>query len=247
MYVTPEQIQASTKANVEAILSLATSQFAAFEKFARARGVLMLRARARGAEGTTLAFLTRNGFREDHRMCYLVLDVANAPSFGQRFPEELEGRGVSFATYAYEAIDGALVASLVGVMEAAAQDWPPYYDEPAVPATADYMKELLRGGDISASCLLAAFAGDELVGFSNFRQTGDKTELQQGVTAVKHSHSGRGIGQALKAGVLHYAAEHGYATIETYNRADNAAMLHINAKFGFHCISEEVRFFKPLA
>ncbi|MSQ50181.1 MAG: phasin family protein [Betaproteobacteria bacterium] len=34
MYVTPEQIQASTKANMEAMLSLATSQFAAFEKFA---------------------------------------------------------------------------------------------------------------------------------------------------------------------------------------------------------------------
>jgi len=34
MYVTPEQIQAAGKANVEAILSLAASQFAAFEKFA---------------------------------------------------------------------------------------------------------------------------------------------------------------------------------------------------------------------
>ena len=34
MYVTPEQIQATTKANMDAILSLATSQFAAFEKFA---------------------------------------------------------------------------------------------------------------------------------------------------------------------------------------------------------------------
>lgn len=34
MYVTPEQIQAATKANVEAMLSLATSQFAAIEKFA---------------------------------------------------------------------------------------------------------------------------------------------------------------------------------------------------------------------
>jgi phasin family protein len=34
MYVTPEQLQASTKANVDAILSLATNQFAAFEKFA---------------------------------------------------------------------------------------------------------------------------------------------------------------------------------------------------------------------
>ena len=34
MYVTPEQIQAATKANVEAMLSLATSQFAALEKFA---------------------------------------------------------------------------------------------------------------------------------------------------------------------------------------------------------------------
>ena len=34
MYVTPEQIQASTKVNMEAVLSLATSQFAAFEKFA---------------------------------------------------------------------------------------------------------------------------------------------------------------------------------------------------------------------
>jgi phasin family protein len=34
MYVTPEQIQNATKANVEAMLSLATSQFAAIEKFA---------------------------------------------------------------------------------------------------------------------------------------------------------------------------------------------------------------------
>jgi len=34
MNVTPEQIQASTKANMETMLSLATSQFAAFEKFA---------------------------------------------------------------------------------------------------------------------------------------------------------------------------------------------------------------------
>ena len=34
MYITPEQIQATTKANMEAILSLATTQFAAIEKFA---------------------------------------------------------------------------------------------------------------------------------------------------------------------------------------------------------------------
>ena len=34
MYVTPEQIQATTKANVEAILSLASTQFAAIEKLA---------------------------------------------------------------------------------------------------------------------------------------------------------------------------------------------------------------------
>ena len=34
MYVTPEQIQAASKANVDALLSLATSQFAAIEKFA---------------------------------------------------------------------------------------------------------------------------------------------------------------------------------------------------------------------
>ena len=34
MYVTPEQIQAASKANVEAILALATTQFAAIEKFA---------------------------------------------------------------------------------------------------------------------------------------------------------------------------------------------------------------------
>ena len=34
MNVTPEQIQATTKANMEAMLSLATAQFAAIEKFA---------------------------------------------------------------------------------------------------------------------------------------------------------------------------------------------------------------------
>jgi phasin family protein len=34
MYVTPEQVQAANKANVDAILALASSQYAAFEKFA---------------------------------------------------------------------------------------------------------------------------------------------------------------------------------------------------------------------
>ncbi|OGA21317.1 MAG: granule-associated-like protein [Betaproteobacteria bacterium RIFCSPLOWO2_02_FULL_67_19] len=34
MYVTPEQVQAANKANVDAILALATSQYAAFERFA---------------------------------------------------------------------------------------------------------------------------------------------------------------------------------------------------------------------
>jgi phasin family protein len=34
MYVTPEQIQAANKANMESILSLASTQFAAIEKFA---------------------------------------------------------------------------------------------------------------------------------------------------------------------------------------------------------------------
>ena len=34
MYVTPEQFQAASKANIDAALTLASSQFAAFEKFA---------------------------------------------------------------------------------------------------------------------------------------------------------------------------------------------------------------------
>src|SRR5688572_25626201 len=34
MYVTPEQIQAANKANVEAFLAVANTQFQAFEKFA---------------------------------------------------------------------------------------------------------------------------------------------------------------------------------------------------------------------
>ena len=34
MYVTPEQIQAANKANVEALLAVANAQFAAFEKLA---------------------------------------------------------------------------------------------------------------------------------------------------------------------------------------------------------------------
>ena len=34
MYVTPEQFQAANKANIDAVLALATSQYAAFERFA---------------------------------------------------------------------------------------------------------------------------------------------------------------------------------------------------------------------
>jgi GNAT superfamily N-acetyltransferase len=221
----------------------------AFETFARGHDITSLRTRVRGGDRALLSFYTSNGFKVDHRMCYLVLEVAEAragPPPAEAVPAE---EGIAILSFTHGAIDEGLLTALAQVMDGSAEDWPPYYDdEPASGVTTPArMKGLLEGSEDGSVCLLAAFAGDDLVGFTNFHEVrDDKSGLQQGITAVKHAHSGHGIGQALKAGVLNFAIQHGYRTIETHNRADNAAMLHINEKFGFRCISDELRLYKPL-
>ena len=53
MYVTPEQIQAAGKANVEALLAVANAQFAAFEKLAtiNATAETIMRGREKRSSG----------------------------------------------------------------------------------------------------------------------------------------------------------------------------------------------------
>ena len=53
MYVTPEQIQAANKANVESLLAIANAQFAAFEKFANISAGAVNTLAARGIAGFT--------------------------------------------------------------------------------------------------------------------------------------------------------------------------------------------------
>jgi GNAT superfamily N-acetyltransferase len=63
----------------------------------------------------------------------------------------------------------------------------------------------------------------------------DRTDglAEHGLTAVLRSHRGRGIATALKQGLLHWAAGHGYRELSTWTQDGNAAMQAVNLKLGY--------------
>ena len=174
--------------------------------------------RVDGADAESLAFAALRGFRETGRDLTVVLDVK--PGDG-------------------EVADGIVEledAHLPGAYEVAAECLPEMA-LPQVAAAPPYEEWIERENDCSAVAFVAV-DGDAIVGYARLNEL-SVARLENGLTAVRHSHRRRGIALALKRAQIALAAEHGYREILTSTVAGNDAMRAVNERLGYKPFSEE--------
>jgi GNAT superfamily N-acetyltransferase len=181
--------------------------------------------RVAGGDEESLAYVRRRGFSETGRDLTVVLDV-------------LAGDG--------EVADGIVELGdehLRGAYEVAAACLP----EMALPqvAAAPPYEEWLERELGSSPVAFVALDADAVVGYARLCELSD-TRLENGLTAVRHSHRRRGLALALKRAQIAWAAEHGYDEIRTSTVAGNDAMRGVNERLGYRPVSEEIVVEGPL-
>jgi mycothiol synthase len=186
---------------------------------ARARVHKRMYGRLAGGDGDSLAFAERRGFRETGRDLTVVLDIR-------------AGDG--------EVADGIAELGeehLLGAYEVAAECVP----EMALPqvAAAPPYEEWLEREVGSSPVAFVALDGDAVVGYARLYEL-SSDRLENGLTAVRHSHRRRGLALALKRAQIAWAAEHGYAEILTSTVVGNEAMRGVNERLGYRPFSEEI-------
>ena len=105
----------------------------------------------------------------------------------------------------------------------------------AAPAYEDWIE---READ-SSPVAFVALDGDRVVGYARLHEL-PSGRLENGLTAVRHSHRRRGLAIALKRAQLAWAARNGYREIVTSTVAGNAAMQAVNERLGYRPLKEEI-------
>jgi RimJ/RimL family protein N-acetyltransferase len=109
---------------------------------------------------------------------------------------------------------------------------------PQVAAISPYEEWVERESD-SSPVAFVALDGDAVVGYARLCRLSD-TRLENGLTAVRHSHRRHGLALALKRAQIAWAAEHGYTEILTSTVAGNEAMRGVNERLGYRPFREEI-------
>jgi mycothiol synthase len=175
--------------------------------------------RVAGDDEESLAYVRRRGFRETGRDVTVVLDV------GVGDGEVADG----IVELGDEHLRGAYEVAVECLPEMAL---------PQIAAAPPYEQWLER----EVGCSPVAFValdGDAVVGYARlYELSGDR--LENGLTAVRHSHRRRGLAVALKRAQVAWAAGRGYRQILTSTVAGNEAMRGVNERLGYRPFSEEI-------
>ena len=220
---------------------------------AREAHATSVQARPYASGSHALSLLATRDFRETMRMTGLELDDVKSalldPALG--LDARLAERGIHVTTLADELNASAESwQKLRDANQAAQFGWPdpdPRPDgRPHEPETVDQFRERSRDfGMIPEACFVAV-KDDLYLGYSALTVTDDaRTQAGSGGTAVRPEYRGLGLATALKARCVRWAQEHGIRRLVT--ASGNAAMIHVNERFGFRRTYEEVRLVKRLA
>lgn len=211
------------------------------------RGVDTLQARAYGTAADSLSFLGRRHFTETMRMRGFVLmlagiDVASlAAACNSCLAPDVSIAIVSPSKYN----DAQFWNKLAALHDAAREGWPD--PDPGGPTTStdpESLRRMLLPSFESVIAFQVALCGDELVGYSLLNRRRDSGEAQFASTAVKPSMRGRHVATALRACCILKARESGFAAVRS--ASGNAALIRINARFGFQETYAEVRLVRRL-
>ena len=179
MYVTPEQIQAATKANVEAILSLAATQFAAIEKFAN------LNANAvKAAFEDTIA---------NARALAGAKDVQELVSLQSTFAQPAIDKAIAYSKSVYE-VSAQTNTELTKVAERRVAEW----NENLVSLLDKAVKNAPAGSDVAVSAVKQMLAAANSA-YDNFNKVAKQaTEIAEANVAAA-TETVKGLAKSKKA------------------------------------------------
>ena len=208
---------------------------------ARSAGKTGLETMASEARPEGLAFLERFGFGAIERSKSVRLELAGRVAEPAEPPD-----GITFTTLA------ARPELVAGVHEVALSAFPdiPSADEPiAVGDLVEFRKRDVDRPGIPHDGFVVAVDGatDEVVGYAALMFLPGRRDLAwHDMTAVRRSHRGRGIAQALKRATIAWAVEHGLTALETGNDETNAPMRAVNARLGYEPLPDLIEYSGPL-
>ena len=179
MYVTPEQIQAATKANVEAFLAVANTQFQAFEKFANIQ-----------------ANAVKNAFEDsiaNTRALLNAKDVQEFVSLQNSFAQPTVEKAIAYSKSVYEVAAGAN-AELSKVAERRAAEW----NENFVSLLDKVSKNAPAGSDVAVAAVKSMLAAANSAYDNLTKVAKQATEIAEANVAAA-TETARGLSKTKKA------------------------------------------------
>jgi GNAT superfamily N-acetyltransferase len=190
---------------------------------ARKLGLEILSARVVGGDEAGLAFAARHGFTEVARDVELVLELRGH----ERPPPVPEGLEVVSV-----AARPALAELTYDIACEAIVDIPGPVRTP--PTRERWLLEQASGPGVLTGGTMVAVAGGAVVGVASLLAREAASGLaENGLTAVRRSHRGRGIATLLKRTQIAWAAANGYRELVTSTAEHNASMRAVNERLGY--------------
>jgi GNAT superfamily N-acetyltransferase len=241
----PSSIQSSLYAMARVLQEhrrqgIGTQLYERLSEHARSVGRESLWGRVREDDAESRAFLRNRGFREAGREYEVVLDTALAQSPAD--PPE----GIELVSLA-ERPD--LEPAVHELDSAVASDVPrPEGDDFEPQPFARWRDQYLDGPGAVPDAMVAALAGDEVVGYTGLRRRGAISPTAENMlTAVRRDWRRRGVATALKREQVVRARAAGIEQIFTTNDETNAGMRGVNARLGYRPAPTYIVVSGPLA
>jgi GNAT superfamily N-acetyltransferase len=217
-----------------------TRIYEALSQHARRLGRESLWGRVREDDAASRDFVSNRGFREAGREYEVVLDTALADTSssaldGIELVSLADRPDLEQAVYEVDCEVGADVPRPEGD-DFEGQPFP------------RWREQYLEGPGAVSDALIAALAGDAVVGYTGLRRRGASSPIAENMlTAVHHDWRRRGIATALKREQVARARAAGIEQIFTTNDETNAGMRGVNAGLGYRPAPTHIVVSGPLA
>lgn len=206
----------------------------AVRSFAREHGATWLRGEVSDTLPEGLAFGQAMGYTIERRIFESTLQVAD---FDERpflaALEAMDAAGVRFFSLAD--VGGAREARerLWSLERTVALDVPGGSEASSRPFEV-WERQVVESGRYLAEGELVATYGDEWIGMAALVDYPESGMMYHGITGVLPAYRGKGLATALKLLAIRLARARGVTILRTNNDAENAPMLAINRKLGYH-------------
>ena len=206
--------------------------------WASARGVTELHGEVWEDDPASLAWATRQGFREIGRNSRLALDLTQIEA-----PEQDAPPGIEIVPWA-ERPDA--IRGIYEVAREAHADIPG--EETGIGTFEEWLERDMQGAGDHPEATFVAFAGDEVVGYAKLSLTlARKDVAMHDLTGVLRAWRRHGIAAALKRTQIAWAKRAGYGKLETSNEVRNEPIRRLNERYGYTVEPGQVTLLGPLA